>query len=98
MCVSRTIGGACVALIPRRTSRCWRPWSATFEGNWVRRGSREALLRKLDDSFSNLIQVSPTKGCLAQDPAKEIRNNCQIVFRRPEGAQLAWSGRSGDEF
>ncbi len=33
---------------------------------------RETLLRLLGDSFSNLIQVSPAKGCLAEDPFAEI--------------------------
>ncbi|MGA9811844.1 MAG: DUF3037 domain-containing protein [Terriglobales bacterium] len=47
---------------------------------------REALLRKLDDSFSNLIQVSPTKGCLAQDPAKEIETIARLYFEGPKGA------------
>jgi len=34
--------------------------------------SREALLKRLTDSFSNLIQVSPMKACLALEPAKEL--------------------------
>src|SRR5882762_3733177 len=33
---------------------------------------RETLLRRLEDSFSNVIQLSPAKGCLAADPAIEI--------------------------
>jgi hypothetical protein len=33
---------------------------------------RGALLRLLEDSFSNLVQVSPRKGCLADDPHKEL--------------------------
>src|SRR5271170_1901693 len=33
---------------------------------------RGVLLRRLQDSFSNVIQLSPTKGCLAEEPAKEI--------------------------
>lgn len=35
-------------------------------------GDREVLLRRLQDSFSNVIQLSPAKGCLAEDPAVEI--------------------------
>ncbi len=35
-------------------------------------GDRTTLLRRLEDSFSNAIQVSPMKGCLAEDPAREI--------------------------
>src|ERR1700683_2699730 len=33
---------------------------------------REVLLRRLEDSFSNVIQLSPAKGCLAEDPVAEI--------------------------
>jgi Protein of unknown function (DUF3037) len=33
---------------------------------------RELLLRRLEDSFSNVIQLSPAKGCLAEDPVREI--------------------------
>jgi hypothetical protein len=33
---------------------------------------RAVLLRRLEDSFSNVIQLSPAKGCLAEDPTREI--------------------------
>ena len=33
---------------------------------------REVLLRRLEDSFSNVIQLSPAKGMLAEDPVAEI--------------------------
>jgi hypothetical protein len=33
---------------------------------------RATLLRRLEDSFSNVIQLSAPKGCLAEDPAREI--------------------------
>jgi hypothetical protein len=35
-------------------------------------GDRATLMRRLEDSFSNLVQLSPAKGCLAEDPAREI--------------------------
>jgi hypothetical protein len=35
-------------------------------------GDARALLARLEDSYSNLIQVSEAKGCLAEDPAKEL--------------------------
>jgi hypothetical protein len=46
--------------------------------------NREALLRKLDDSFSNLIQVSPTKACLAQEPEKEMETLARLYFEGPK--------------
>ncbi len=33
---------------------------------------REALLKRLGDSFSNLIQVSQAKACLTESPAQEV--------------------------
>ena len=57
-------------------------------------GDRETLLRKLDDSFSNLIQVSPTKACLAQEPAKEMEILADLYFEGPKrGARLGSSER-----
>ena len=32
----------------------------------------ESVMRWLNDSFSNLVQLSESKGCLTEDPAKEI--------------------------
>lgn len=45
--------------------------------------SREALLKKLTDSFSNLIQVSPMKGCLAAEPAKELETLASLYIDAP---------------
>jgi len=33
---------------------------------------RRALLRLLEDSFSNVVQLSPRKGCFADDPHQEL--------------------------
>lgn len=33
---------------------------------------RGALLRLLEDSFSNVVQLSPRKGCFADDPHQEL--------------------------
>lgn len=55
---------------------------------------RELLLRKLDDSFSNLIQVSPTKACLAQEPVKEMETLASLYFEGPKrGVRLGSSER-----
>jgi|SRR5579863_263957 len=45
---------------------------------------RELLLHRLEDSFSNVIQLSPTKGCLAEDPVREIELLAQLYFERPK--------------
>ena len=48
---------------------------------------RERLLSKLQDSFSNAIQLTPAKAVLAEDPAVEIENLAQMYLetRRPAG-------------
>jgi Protein of unknown function (DUF3037) len=55
---------------------------------------RAALLRRLEDSFSNVIQVSPTKGCLAEDPAREIETMASMYLESAKvGTQRVASGR-----
>jgi hypothetical protein len=43
-----------------------------IRGQLVQVQDREALLKRLQDSFSNVIQLSAAKGCVAQDPVAEI--------------------------
>jgi hypothetical protein len=55
---------------------------------------REVLLRRLEDSFSNVIQLSPAKGCLAEDPAHEIETMASIYLEAAKvGGKRAVSGR-----
>jgi len=56
-------------------------------------GTRELLLRRLNDSSSNLVQLSATKACLTEDPAKEIEVLAKLYFEGPKPAKR--SGRSG---
>jgi len=55
---------------------------------------REVLLRRLEDSFSNVIQLSPAKGCLADDPAAEIETVASIYLEAAKvGGKREVSGR-----
>src|SRR5258708_2112364 len=55
---------------------------------------REVLLRKLDDSFSNLIQVSATKACLSEEPGKEMEMLASLYFAGPKReARVGFSER-----
>jgi hypothetical protein len=45
---------------------------------------RGVLLRRLEDSFSNMIQLSPAKGCLAEEPRKEIEILAGLYFGAPK--------------
>ena len=48
---------------------------------------RDRMLAKIHDSFSNAIQLSPTKAVLAEDPAVEIKKLAQMYLevKRPAG-------------
>jgi len=55
---------------------------------------REVLLRRLEDSFSNVIQLSPAKGCLAEDPAREIEAMASMYLEAAKvGGKREASGR-----
>jgi hypothetical protein len=48
---------------------------------------REMLIRKLQDSFSNTIQVTSMKGCQTEEPSKEIEALARIYFEGPKPAR-----------
>jgi hypothetical protein len=57
-------------------------------------GNRAALLEKLQDAFSNTIQLSPVKGCLTDDPAKEMDALAGLYLEtRREAGKREASGR-----
>jgi hypothetical protein len=43
-------------------------------------GDRVTLLKRLEDSFSNVIQMSEMKGCLAEDPAREMEAMAEMYL------------------
>jgi len=55
---------------------------------------RDVLLRRLGDTFSNVIQLSPAKGCLAEDPAVEIEAMASMYLETAKvGGKREVSGR-----
>ncbi|MCU1305669.1 MAG: hypothetical protein JWN45_364 [Acidobacteriaceae bacterium] len=64
-------------------------------------GKRESILKKLDDSFSNLVQVSGTKACLTESPQAEIESLAKLYLEssrrekrgRDAGARTRIAGR-----
>src|SRR6266576_1003326 len=59
-------------------------------------GSRADILYRLQDLCSNVIQLAPSKGCLGEEPAREIENLVKIYLessslrvgkREPSGRQ-----------
>ena len=55
---------------------------------------REVLLRRLEDSFSKVIQLSPAKGCLAEDPVAEIEMMASMYLEAAKvGGKREVSGR-----
>src|SRR5436309_12182241 len=44
---------------------------------------RESLLKRLNDSFSNLIQIAPPKACLTEDPQQEVEVLSKLYLQSP---------------
>ena len=55
---------------------------------------RDVLLRRLEDSFSNVIQLSPAKGCLAEDPVAEMETMASIYLEDGEKFRQAGGERA----
>src|ERR1700678_964480 len=65
-----------------------------IRGQLAEARDRETLLRRVEDSFSNVIQLSPAKGCLAEDPAREIETMASMYLEAAKvGGQRQASGR-----
>jgi len=45
---------------------------------------RERLLHQMMDSYSNLVQLSPVRHCLAEDPARELRDLASRLVEMPK--------------
>jgi len=45
---------------------------------------RDALVQKLQDSMSGVIQLSATRGCLAAEPAREIESLAKLYMEAPK--------------
>jgi hypothetical protein len=54
---------------------------------------REGLIKRLQDSFSNAIQLSPTKGVLAEEPALEIETLASLYLEARQMGKRKASGR-----
>jgi Protein of unknown function (DUF3037) len=55
------------------------------------------LLHKLADSFANMIQISPGKVCLAEDPARELKMLASIYVEEPQLESLPGAARPKSE-
>ena len=45
---------------------------------------RAAMLKRLEDSLSNTLQISVSKGCLTADPAQEIEALARMYLEAPK--------------
>jgi hypothetical protein len=69
-------------------------------------GQREIILKKLNDSFSNLVQISGTKACLTESPQEEIESLAKLYLEssrrekraRDAGARIRIFSRMRDSF
>jgi hypothetical protein len=58
----------------------------------LKEGLREDFLRSVEESFSNLLQLSPAKACLTESPAEELGRLAEMYLervRRPVGKAAA---------
>lgn len=46
-------------------------------------GNRDAMLKRIQDSFSNAVQPSEAKACLAESPANEADELARLYLERP---------------
>jgi len=76
-----------------------------LRGQLLQTNDRDFLLRKIQDSFSNALQPSEFKACLAESPAVEADTLARLYLERPHrraprelGARLAILGRMRQEF
>ena len=48
----------------------------------LKQGSRADFLRRINESFSNVLQLSPAKACLAESPAEELGRLAEMYLER----------------
>src|SRR5437879_2302631 len=53
---------------------------AEIRGQLTSATNRETILKKLDDSFSNLVQVTGKKACLTESPEVEIESLAKLYL------------------
>ena len=57
--------------------------------------SRDALLRRINDSFSNTLQLSPVKACLAESPRQELGRLAEMYLESRRGREEKTRPASG---
>lgn len=55
------------------------------------------LLRKFEESFANMIQLSPRNVCLAAEPARELERLCSMYLEEPQLESSPAAGRPKNE-
>jgi hypothetical protein len=55
------------------------------------------LLRKFEESFANMIQLSPRNVCLAAEPARELERLCSIYLEEPPSDTIPARPRAKSE-
>jgi hypothetical protein len=50
---------------------------------------KAAMIKKLDDSFSNILQVSETKACFAEDPLAEVETLARLYLQSERKEKLS---------
>src|SRR5574340_268674 len=68
---------------------------ADLRGQLARAAEREAFLAKLQDSCSNVLQLTAPKACLAADPQQELEALARMYLERRRAGKREAAGRQG---
>ena len=80
MCDSLGTGAEYCVFDPQAEIDVLQAIEADIRGRVVEARNCEEVIKVLNDSFSNAIQLTEAKGCLTDDPAKEIEEMARIYL------------------
>jgi hypothetical protein len=86
MCGSRETGGGC-SLDPQADVEMLQAVERDIRRQIVDTHDREVLIRKLQDSFSNTIQLTAMKACETEEPQAEMETLAKLYFEGPRPAR-----------
>src|SRR2546422_5120356 len=86
MCVSPTDWRRALCFDPEIDLEWLKATEADIRTELQRSPNRQAFMRKLEESFSNLIQLSPAQALLTEDIGKELKELQALYLKTPRPA------------
>ena len=79
-------------LDPQADIRTLAALERDIRGQLMEVRDREGLIRRIEDAFSNLVQVSGVKGCLSDNPAEDLKLLTRLYLKKriavPQSGEL----------